>query len=152
MVASWHPIRPFRHETLAASFERDYGTWDAQDMHRTAVVVLAMSGLAVVGCGSPSASHLPARPPSVGTVTGIASPCTGAAAPAPGRLVTVVLRRLSQADPTERTQTVKSGFVYRFEVPPATYSVTSDQSYAPVRYVTVHIGKTAKLDIYPSCS
>jgi hypothetical protein len=121
-------------------------------MHRVPSAVLAFMGLAVVGCGSPSAMHLPARPPSVGTVTGIASPCTGVAAPAPGRVVTVVLRRLSQAVPTESRQKVKSDFVYRFEVPPATYRVTSDQSYAPVRYVTVHIGKTVKLDLYPSCS
>jgi hypothetical protein len=121
-------------------------------MRRVTSVVLAMAGLAVVGCGSPSATQLPARPSPVGTVTGIASPCTGVAAPSPGRVVTVVLRRLSQAEPTELTQKVKSDFVYRFEVPPATYEVTSDQSYAPVRYVTVHIGKTVKLDLFPSCS
>jgi len=116
------------------------------------LTALAASGFVLVGCGSATSAHPPTtQPPTLGIVTGIASPCTGPAAPAPGRVVTVVLRRLSQAFPTVLRQKVKGDFVYRFEVLPATYRVTSDQSYAPVRYVTVHIGKTARLDLSPSC-
>lgn len=121
---------------------------------RAAVLtVLAASGFALFGCGSATATHTSTtQPPTLGIVTGIASPCTGPLAPAPGRVVTVVLRRLSQAFPTVLKQKVKGDFVYRFAVLPATYSVTSNESYAPVRYVAVHIGKTAKLDLIPSCS
>ena len=53
-------------------------------------------------------------------------------------------------DSSRLTQKVKGDFVYRFDVPPVTYNVTSDQSCAPVKYVTVHIGKTAQVDLFPS--
>ena len=119
----------------------------------TVLTMLAASSFALIGCGSATATHgATIRPPTVGVVTGVASPCTGLLPPAPGRVVTVVLRRLSQAIPTVLRQTVKGNFVYRFGVLPATYSVTSDQSYVPVRYVIVHLGKVAKADLHPGCS
>jgi hypothetical protein len=99
-------------------------------------------------CSSTTSSSAGGRPPAFGTITGIASMCSGPA----GLLPHDVTVRILQGNRLVAKQTHLGNVPYRLSVPPGHYTVTSDQSYAGPVSVTVHPGEVVQAQVYSSCS
>ena len=111
-------------------------------------VAIPLFLVGVVSCTSTTSVGTGGKAPSTGTVTRIASMCSGPAR-IPPHDVTVRILRGSRL---VAKQTHLGNQTYRLSVPPGHYIVTSDQSYAVPVPITVHTGETVHAQVWSSCS
>jgi hypothetical protein len=89
--------------------------------------------------------------PADGTITGVASPCTGPLSPVPYSKLPVTVY-LSEGAHTVAHQSVTGAHAYRFVVPPGEYVVATHEGNGsnPVS-VTVRSGETTRANIPSYC-
>ena len=112
----------------------------------TGVIALALAGLVASGCSTRSAPT--PKPPTVGILTGVASPCW----PYPtdkGIGKALVRVNVSQEGKTVASQSVKGGHIYRFTFSPGRYVVST--AYLRLQAVTISAGHTVKVDPSDDC-
>lgn len=112
----------------------------------TGVIASALAGLVASGCSTTSAPT--PKPPTVGIVTGVASPCW----PYPtdkGIGKTLVRVNVSQKGKTVASQSVKGDHIYRFTLAPGHYVVSTP--YSRLQAVIISTGHTVKVDLPDDC-
>lgn len=116
-----------------------------QAARRWSCVALCLTTLALAQCSRNSV-------PTTGTITGVASPCVGAAVTSVQYSNLPVTVYLTQGSRTVTQQTVKGTHTYRFVVPGGHYVVATHEGEGsrPVA-VTVRSGQTTKADIPSLC-
>jgi len=111
------------------------------------VVAVALTGIVAAGCSTTSSA--PRRnAPNLGTVTGVAAPCWPYAFNTGIRTARVEVRVLRNGR-TVVSQTVRGAHVYRFQLTPSSYVVSTPYSKAVPIVVTA--GRTVDVDLPDEC-
>ncbi|MHB1431541.1 MAG: hypothetical protein ACYCVZ_05425 [Streptosporangiaceae bacterium] len=107
----------------------------------TSQLITVANGLRI---GSPAGTGL-------GTISGLASPCVGAAMPGHA-VVTVYARRGGRIIASQHVVLTRSpGNPYWFTLVPGTYTISAPKSRLPARTVQVRAGHAATVNFLPSC-
>jgi hypothetical protein len=112
-----------------------------------AVVAVALTGMLAAGCSTTSSAPRPGAQ-HLGIVTGVASPCWPYAFNKGIKKARVEVSVL-QNGRTVVSQTVRGSHVYRFQLTPSSYVVSTPYSKAVPIVITS--GQTVKVDLPDEC-
>jgi hypothetical protein len=115
---------------------------------RKAVVALAIGLGLTAGCSNATAPVPPPIRPSVGTVSGIASPCWPYAFNKGIEKAAVRVTVIHDGQ-TVASQTVRGNHVYHFTLSVGDYVVST--LYSKARPITITAGRTVKADLPDDC-
>ena len=122
----------------------------ARAVRRAGSGVVCIAALVLTGCSQTSPKG--AQSTTDGAITGVAQPCVGVAITPGGFSKISVTVYLTQGSRPVTQQSVAGAHIYRFEVPPGSYTVATHEGDGskPVD-VVVHTGRTTHADIPSYC-